>query len=393
MASAASSGSSRWLTVGVSLIFASYFFGFGLFLPFFPVFLEQASFTPVQIALFVAIPNIVKVVATPVATALSDRAGRRRHSMAIYGLTCAVAFLSLLFLEGYWSILAVVLLLSVAIAPLQPLSDAYAYEAVKHQGINYGFTRSWGSAAFIGATTFGGWYLGVFSAKGLQFFTAIGFIAMAAVALLSPGMPSENGGEKKISPWKTEEFKSFGLHSILLAAGLILGSMAALYSFGSLYWIEHGVADDVVGLLWSFGVISEIVVFLLGAALVSRLGSLPLILIGGLAAMVRWVVFPQALEIPHAFALQALHGASFGMVHIGLMAFLADKVPSKTLGSVQGLAGMYIGIVLGGSGLLAGWLYEINPAYAFYAMTVVACAGLLVLFSMWSKISRLKSAF
>lgn len=370
------------LTIGISCLFAAYFFSFGLFLPYFPVYLKELAYTPVQIAVIVAIPNIVRIVATPVMTGISDRAGRRRLSMSIFAVVCALAFLSIAQVETYGVMIVVAVLMSIVLAPLQPLSDAYAYEAVKNRGLDYGRMRSWGSAAFIAATMFGGWYLGVFSAVQLLFFIAGGLVLMAVLAQALPGMPSEDRGKGQASEDGKSSFaelKRWELHLVLFSCGLILGSMAGLFGFGSIFWLSHQISDTNVGVLWSVGVLAEITVFLFGGRFLAKTGPIGFMLIGAIGGTVRWIIFPHAETFWMAFVVQLMHGVNFGMTHLGMMAFLADVVSGQRLGTAQGLSQTYIGLFTGLAGMLTGLLYETSPALAFYAMSAVAAVGLLVL--------------
>ncbi|MDD7910403.1 MFS transporter [Pseudovibrio exalbescens] len=379
------------LIIGISSLFAAYFFAFGLFLPYFPVYLKDLAFTPVQIALIVAIPNIVRIVATPVMTGISDRAGRRRLSISIFAIVCAVAFGVIANVNTYALMVAVVVVMSIFLAPLQPLSDAYAYEAVKSRGLDYGVMRSWGSAAFIAATMFGGWYLGLFESVQLVYFMVVGLVVMAVLSLQLPGMPSEH---RKAAQGAADEGHAKGelqrleLHIVLFAGGLTLGSMAGLFSFGSIFWLSHGISDTNVGLLWSAGVLAEISVFLLGGRLLGRIGPLGFMLIGAIGGILRWIVFPHADTFGSALVVQLMHGVNFGMTHLGMMAFLAEVVSGKRLGTAQGLSQTYIGLFTGVAGITAGWIYEVNPTYAFYAMAVVAAGGSIVLGLFWARLRR-----
>ncbi|WP_068085763.1 MFS transporter [Polycladidibacter stylochi] len=369
-----------YLTAGISLLFASFGFVLGLFIPYFPVYLEDLMYSPVQIAFIVSLPNLLKVVSTPVLTMLSDRGGRRRFSIALYALFCLLAYVLLAYITGYYLVVLVVAVISIFMAPITPLSDAYAFEAVNNRGLDYGRMRSVGSLAFIVANMFGGWYIGFLPARHLLFFIALAFVVVIVSALSLPSMPSETRGEAKANERSTSnELRQKQLHMVLLGAGLALGSMGALFSFGSLFWLANGLRDTDVGLLWSVGVIAEITVFLLGGRLVKRFGIMPILFIGVSGAIVRWVLFPYANDFLSAFAVQLLHGLNFGMVYLALMTYQSRVVSAARLGTAQGFFQTYTGLFTGLTGIASGWLYEIEPAYAFFAMSVVATVGLLVI--------------
>ncbi|WP_068314644.1 MFS transporter [Polycladidibacter hongkongensis] len=380
------------MSLGISALFSTFIFGIGLFLPYFPVYLEGLQFTPVQIAVLASLPNLVKVVSTPLLTSLSDKSGRRRRSIALYALFCVLSLVALSQTDTYAVVFGIVLVFSFFLAPLQPLSDAYAFEAVNNCGIDYGKPRAVGSGFFIIATMFGGWYIGFGPSVHLLYFIAAAFCLLIWMALALPPMPSEHRREMQQGTVDGNELKTASLHIMLLATGLVLGSLGALFSFGSIFWLANGLSDSQVGLLWSAGVVAEICVFLVGQRLIKRFGVFQLIIIGSLGALVRWVLFPIADGFWSALALQLLHAFNFGMVFIALMNYLSKSISAARLGTAQGLSQTYIGLFTGLTGVLSGWLYEMSPAYAFYSMALIVLAGVVLLLATRSTVERQISA-
>ena len=73
---------------------------------------------------------------------------------------------------------------------------------------------------------------------------------------------------------------------------------------------------------------------------------------------------------------QALHGASFGAVHLAAMHHLRDRVPAELQASAQGFyAGIGHALLLGLITPVAGWLYAERGGQAFWAMAALALAG------------------
>nr|WP_244421390.1 MFS transporter [Pseudovibrio sp. FO-BEG1] len=368
-----------WIATGVSGLFAAFNFANAFFLAYFPLFLEDINFTPVQIAFAIALPNIVRIFATPVMTSISDRAGRRRHSMALFSVIALISFCVMIYSSDYWVVIGLVIFLSIFYTPIQPLQDAYAYETVHTLDLNYGPMRSWGSIAFVVATLIGGWYLSFGEPAELLFLTvgALGVLALTSVLL--PGMPSESRSSTKESIWKAEELRDPQFLLVVLAGGLLLGSFSALYAFASIFWLSVGISDAMVGGLWALGTLAEIGIFVWGSFFMRHLGAWGLMVTGGVASIIRWLLFPYATETWSAVLLQLLHAGSFGMVFLGLVAYTSKLVSSKRLGTAQGLSQTAFGVVMGVSGIASGWLYEIEQAYAFYLMASICVAGVVTL--------------
>jgi PPP family 3-phenylpropionic acid transporter len=368
-----------WIATGVSGLFAAFNFANAFFLAYFPLFLEDINFTPVQIAFTIALPNIVRIFATPVMTSISDRAGRRRHSMALFSVIALISFWALIYSNDYWVVIGLVIFLSIFYTPIQPLQDAYAYETVSTLGLNYGPMRSWGSIAFVVATLIGGWYLTFGEPAELLFLTVGSLGVLALTSVLLPGMPSESRSSRKESVWAAEELRDPQFLLVVLSGGLLLGSFSALYAFASIFWLSVGISDAMVGGLWAIGTLAEIGIFVWGSFFMRHLGAWGLMVTGGVASIIRWVLFPYATETWSAVLLQLLHAGSFGMVFLGMVAYTSKLVSSKRLGTAQGLTQTAFGVVMGVSGIASGWLYAIEQAYAFYLMAGICCVGVLTL--------------
>ena len=68
-----------------ALAYAALFATIGLYLPYFPVWLESRGFTAEQIGLVIALPAWLRIVTTPLLAGLADRSGR------VIGINTAVA--------------------------------------------------------------------------------------------------------------------------------------------------------------------------------------------------------------------------------------------------------------------------------------------------------------
>jgi PPP family 3-phenylpropionic acid transporter len=70
-----------------------------------------------------------------------------------------------------------------------------------------------------------------------------------------------------------------------------------------------------------------------------------------------------------------LHAASFGLVHLGTMAYLADRLPPTARARGQGTMSIAMGVSMAGSTALAGALYAGIGVKAYFAMAVIALIG------------------
>jgi MFS transporter, PPP family, 3-phenylpropionic acid transporter len=82
----------RHFELRMSLIFATLFVSLGTHVPYFPLWLEATGFDAQEIAVILAAPMFLRVVTTPLLTALADRAADRAN--VYIGLVAAALLLS-----------------------------------------------------------------------------------------------------------------------------------------------------------------------------------------------------------------------------------------------------------------------------------------------------------
>ena len=148
------------------------------------------------------------------------------------------------------------------------------------------------------------------------------------------------------------------------------------YGFSTIHWKAAGIGDDTIGLLWSEGVVAEIVLFAFSAGLLRRLGPARLLAVAGLCGVLRWVVLGLWTDVPALAAAQMLHAATFGCAHLGAMHFIQQAVPAGMSARAQGLySSVAVGLVPGLASPAAGWLYASLGGGAFLVMAVLAAGA------------------
>ena len=114
----------------------------------------------------------------------------------------------------------------------------------------------------------------------------------------------------------------------------------------------------------------------LAAKTIDRLRATTMIMIGGFAAVVRWIMLGEFASVPVLAAANWLHALSFSCTYLGSLRAIERRVPVHQHATAQGLLGAStsgIGMVLGG--LLGGWAYETWEGRAFFLMAAFAAVG------------------
>jgi PPP family 3-phenylpropionic acid transporter len=360
----------------LGLFYAAIFLLVGIQLPFWPVWLAGRGLDASEIGLVLGSALWLKVAGNPLAGIAADRSGRQR--LVMIGLAAANLAGFLLFLPalGFWSLFAINALTTAAFSALMPLGDNLAITTAYDQKLDYGRIRVWGSIAFIlGSLGAGALIAGRPSEIVLTLL--IGASALNLIACLQlPGRPRPPADTPR-GAWRLLVLDR-RLLLFLAATAAIQTSHSVYYGFGTLHWRSLGYDGETIGLLWAEGVIAEIALFTLGAKLVERLGPARLLILAGSAAIVRWGLTAEAVQLPALLALQLLHALTFGAAHLAAMHFLARALPPELSATGQSL---YSVIVSGiGSGLvmaLSGRLYAAFGAEAYLGMAALGGLGAL----------------
>lgn len=371
------------------------FFVTGIHLPYLPAWLEWRGLTPESIALILALPPFVRTFFTPIFAASADRFRDPRHVLLVLAIAAAGAYAGLLWASGFWAILTMIVFYAMAGPAMMPLAEVVALKGVK-AGLDYGRMRTPGSLTFIVANLIGGFAIARAGPEVVPYLLVAGSLAMIAAAAAQGRLAEEASGEPAhAQPSRMGLLEGLGRLArapafwiFLVAASAIGTSHALIYAFGTVHWLSQSISPATTGLLWAIGVIAEIVLFMFSRVVVERVGAVPLILIGGVAAVLRWGAMAFDPPLAALFLLQALHGATFGAAHLGAMHFIARAMPERLGATAQGIySATTAGVVMSAVFFISGRLYDIHGGKAYVAMAILGAVGTvaaLVLLKTWS---------
>jgi MFS transporter, PPP family, 3-phenylpropionic acid transporter len=368
------------LELRLGALHAASFTSHGIYLPFFPLWLQSKSLSPTLIGLVVAIPIIVRILATAPLLSLADRSFGARRLLLGSHLGQLIGFPLFMLADNSVAIIALVALVAVAQACVIPGNDLVSTNAVQgHPGLNYGRVRGAGSVAFFLANIAGGYLVGAFGADVvIVALTLIPVLGIAATLAAVPHEVPEPSPDPE-TPKPAGSPKLSGVLWLLLIAGAVTqGSHGALNAFASIYWRSIGFSDEVIGYFWAAGVVAEILVFIFLGRAVGRGSGLGLILIGSAAAAVRFTIFSLQPGAELTFVLQTMHSLSFAATHIGTMAALTALAPMQARGRAQGIYGSLAALTTAGSTIVSGLIYKDGGAAVFAAMAPLGAIGFIL---------------
>ena len=272
---------------------------------------------------------------------------------------------------------------------LPPLADVLVLRRAKADGFNFGWPRGIGSAAFI----VGNIAMGAILTHGSPDFVlvwmtaAIAVTAVASRVLLPPDPVHEEGHLAALSD------RMGGLGELLrdpifmtavVSAGLIQSAHAFYYGFSTLAWKRQGIAENMTGILWATGVTAEIIFLWFLEPWRRRIGPRNLLVLGGVAAVVRWSALALSPPLWALFPLQTLHALSYAATFFASLLLVEQLSTPRNASAAQAINSALSGGVLSGiATVISGWLFDRVGAQGYVLMSAMSVAGLVGAFRLY----------
>lgn len=359
--------------------YTALFFAIGAHLPYWPIWMADWGLDDTEVAAYLGAGLFVRLGANAVLSAIADRLAVRRLMLCLCGIAAAAVFLLHLFAATRWELFALTLLVTATLSPMIPVGEALGVRAAMTHGFAYAHARAVGSIAFLAMNVGLGAGIAAVGPDAALWTLVISCLAAAVFGLLHPGGGAPPGAGTDTARFR-EGLGMLAERRMLLAAlaiGLGQASHAILYVYASIGWVEAGIDAATIGWLWATGVIAETVLMLgPGRAWVARIGPAGILALGGAAGVLRWGAMMAEPGLAVLWPLQCLHAVTFGMAHLGAMAFVAAEVEHRLQASAQGLAiGTVSGALFALATLAAGMVVEVADIAMTYGLAMAMSAG------------------
>ena len=361
---------------GVRALYFAYFAFVGIFSPYLSLWFDARGLSIAEIAVLMALPQALRIVAPPFWGWLADRGGRRVALLrgAAVGARVVVRLIPLATRPLEYA--GLMLLLFFLTAAQMPIGEAIALDVAAGDAGRYGRMRLWGSVGFILAVLAGGPALEAFGLRALPVLMAVPMALLVVVTLRlrepRATRPSASGAPV------LARLREPATVAFLASAFLMVFAHAALYAFFSLFLERHGYGTTAIGAIWGVGVAAEIVLFLLQRRLFERASPMRLLAFSFLVCALRFaMVAVSDGTLWVLLCAQTMHAVTFGLHHSASMAVLHRWFEPAQQARAQA-AFIVVAYGFGGTlgGLVAGWLWEhVSPGAAFHGAAVAALAG------------------
>ncbi len=366
---------------------AYYFFYFafiGAFSPYFTLYLQSLGFTAWDIGVLMSLMQVMRLLAPNLWGWLADRLGAKTPIVRGAALMSILGFSCFFFTQSFAGFFLGMSLLAFFWSAALPLVEALTFTHLGAQASRYGSIRLWGSIGFIVAVLGLGWLLDR---------TPLSTVLWASLGLLGGILACAVGlPDKRQAPHESDRLpigdilRRREVRALFSACFFMSAAHGTLYVFYSIYLVGHGYSKTLVGLLWTLGVVAEIVVFIYLPRLFSVFSLRAILLFSFACAVARFIMIGWGVDwLAVVAAAQLLHAATFGAFHASAVAAVNRWFAGRHQARGQALYGS-ISFGAGGmlGGLLSGWSWDVLGAQLSFGMgAAFALAGMAILWRGW----------
>jgi PPP family 3-phenylpropionic acid transporter len=368
--------------VAYILLYTELYAAFGVASPFWPIFFETRGLSPQEIGIVLAAAMVTRLLACPIVGMLADRAGSLRFALAVCTALAAASAAALLWAHSFALLLFIAVLQAASLAPTTSLADALSVNAARPRlagkEFEYGWIRGSASLAFIFGTLTAGQLISRTDVTPIIWMNlSLLVVAAASTALLPPVAPPS-------SPPLTRGSSVIGelgellriprFRMMILVTSSVYGSHAMHDAFAVIRWGAAGIEPWTISILWSEAVAAEVIVFfLIGPALLDRLGARRAAVLAAAAGIVRWSVAGVTTSVLALSIIQPLHGFTFALLHLASMRMMQTLVPARLAGTGESIYAFSSGCLTAVLTLLSGILYAKFGGAAFLPMAPSMC--------------------
>ena len=370
-------------TLRLGLFYSAIFVGTGASSPYIPVWFAHQGLNGAQIGLILSAPMLARALTAPLLAVWADSFRSRRTALVVLSIIVAVFYAAMVLPMGFAGWAVVWFAASTAFSALPPLTDVIALKRARQEGFNFGWPRGMGSVAFIVANV----GMGAILAWGspelvLVWITAAAGLMAVAARYIMPDDPVHTVGEGRS---KADRFAGLGVllrdrafMTAVISCGLIQSAHAFYYGFSTLTWKQQGVPDSLTGVLWGFGVAVEVAFLWFLEPWRRRVGPRNLLVLGGVAGIVRWTGLALTPPLWLVFPLQALHALSYAATFLASLLLVERLSTPANASAAQSInSALSGGLLMGAATLISGPLFDRYGALGYLLMTAMCVAGLI----------------
>lgn len=369
--------------------FAAYYAGAGVFVAYFPLYLEFLSLTAAQIGIVLAVGQGMRVVGPNLWAYLADHTARRIAILRWSAVAVCAAFTPMLMPGGFWVVLAAMFVVNFFLTAQIPIGEAIAATSMRDDpraATRYGRLRAWGSISFIALVLLSGPFFDAFGIRWQPVVMLALFVLAAATAWRVRDLPHAPRAEPAVSI--RARLAEPRVRWFFVSAALMVFAHGAMYTYLSLHLANLGYSKAQIGIFWVVGIVIEVAFFYTQGRFFARFDKFALLAATFPLAALRFFLTAEFAEFwPLLLLAQLLHAVTFAVHHSASILTIQQWFAGPAAARGQAL---YISIAYGvgasSGSLLAAWLWTaFGPSAAFLSSSAAALLG-------WAAVERSRRA-
>ncbi len=355
--------------------FFFFYFGYlGIVSPFMSLYFNHIGFTAIQISILMSMLQFTRIIGPFAWGWFADYRRDRIGLMRVTVILALIVFLGIFVSSQFYFLLAWMFILNTFSSSLTPLSEAVTIRALQKENAfesKYGKLRLWGSIGFILAVSVGGFW---FEKSGIETLPYVALALMCGVVVSTwllwepPHEEYERQKGEILTILKKPEVMWFFTSSFCM-----IFAHASYYVFYSLYLTKLGYGTQTIGLIWTLGVVAEVLFFYYQRFFLAKFGAQKILAACFIVAALRFTTIAYLPIFGLLLFMQIFHAMTFGAHHTSSLRFLQQWFSGSTQARGQALY-TSISYGIGGSvgGFVAGWVWDVLGAEHVFGLSAIA---------------------
>lgn len=361
---------------GFALFLFCYYAYAGTFSTYASLYFHDRGMSVTQIGVLMSMIQVLRIFGPNVWGYVADHSERRVFVLRLTGVAALVSFSGFIFGSTFAHFFAAMVLLNLFTSAQGPMCEALMLSEMRGDLTYYGRIRLWGSIGFIVTVMLASFLMDWQGTGALVWFCSALLVCVLGAAFGLKDVPRLAHSGKP--PALLAVLRKKEVLAFFASTALMVSAHAALYTFYSLYLEKQGYSKTVTGLMWSVGVVAEVLCFYYQAPLFRRWGAKRLMYACFAFGVVRFALIGAgAQSLALLVAAQVMHAATFALHHSASVQTMQRwfNGPLQARGQALYISISYgLGGSIGSLALTPVW-QNAGPQFIFYVASGLVAAG------------------
>lgn len=300
--------------LGFALFLFCYYAYAGTYSTYASLYFQAKGMSIAQIGVLMSLIQVLRIFGPNLWGYVADHSERRVFVLRLTGAAALVSFSGIIFGATFAHFFAAMALLNLFTSAQGPICEALMLSEMRGDLTYYGRIRLWGSIGFIVTVMLSSLLMDWQGTGALVWFCAALLVCVLGAAFHLKDVPRVSHASK--APALLSVLRKKEVLAFFTSTALMVSAHAALYTFYSLYLERQGYSKTVTGLMWSLGVVAEVLCFYFQAPLFKRWGAEKLMYACFAFGVVRFALIGAGAQSLLLLVLaQLMHAATFALHH------------------------------------------------------------------------------